>query len=139
MVASAPVEALLIVTGAGEGKKRRARACLESLAVAWQLGDDVLDIEEDYRDGRLSWVVSETLRRIPGNDPLPEPDAFYEAALLGGCVQRTLEESLTFYREAEIVAGDLFPGARDFAGSEIRRTNEMLADLTAIVSTSMHD
>ena len=135
MVASAPVEAMMIVTGTGEEEKRSARACLEALAVAWQLGDDVLDLEEDYRDGRLSWIVSETLRGLTGDGLPPEPDAFYEAALFGGHVQRGLEESLVRYREAEHKAGGLFPEVVRFARGEIQRTTEMLADLETIVSS----
>lgn len=134
MVASASVEAQLIATGASEEEKRRARECLEALAVAWQLGDDVLDLEEDYRDGRLSWIVSETLRSLPEDDPLPEPDDFYEVALVGGHVRRALEESLAYYRNAEQAADNLFPGALAFAKEEAGKAAEMLSDLAAIVS-----
>ncbi len=136
MLASASVEALLMVTGAGEEDKSRARRCLEAIAVAWQLYDDVLDLEEDYRDGRLSWIVSETLSGLPEDDPPLEPDEFYETALLGGHVRHALKESLAFYREAEQAVRDLFPGIVDFINYEIGRTTSMLADLTALVPSA---
>lgn len=134
MLASASVEAQMIVTMASEKKKQCARNCLESLAVAWQLGDDVLDLDEDYRDGRFSWIVSETLRNIPEKDRALGSNAFYEVALLGGHVQAALEHSLAFYREAERAAGDLFPAAKSCVRCEIRKTTELLAELTTIVS-----
>lgn len=133
MVASAAVEAVLLVAGATDCDRSRARRCLGAFAVAWQLYDDVLDLEEDYRDGRLSWIVSETLRGLPGDRPLPEPDAFYEAALLGGHVLRALEESLASYHEAEQAAGDLFPRIARFLAEETLKTEEMISDLAEIV------
>lgn len=137
MMASAPVEAHLMIVGASTEERRRARLCLGALAVAWQLGDDVLDLEEDYRDGGLSWIISETLRDLPEEGQPPGTDEFYEAALFGGHVRRALELSLTNYDEAVHAAGDLFPGAKAFAQTEIRRTTDMIADLTAITSSPM--
>ena len=139
MVASAPVEAQMIATETGKAERRQARECMSALAVAWQLGDDVLDLEEDYREGGLSWIVSETISRLPEGEPLPNSDAFYEAALLGGHVHRALKESLHYYNEAVRAAGNLFPGARCFARGEAEKTAAMLADLTAIVSPSAQD
>lgn len=139
IVASAPVEAQMIIMKASDEEKQRARECLRSLAVAWQLYDDVLDLEDDYCDGRLSWIISETLRSQRGKDCLLGADAFYRAALLGGYVHEALKQSQAFYRRAESAASYMFPKVGDFARSEIRKIAQLIADLTEIVSPKPQD
>ena len=139
ILASAPVEAQMIVMKASKEEQQRVRECLRSLTVAWQLYDDVLDLEEDYRDGRLSWIISETLRNLHGYNYSFGTDAFYEAALLGGYVHNALRQCQAFYRKAECAADGMFPEVGNFARSEIRKTTELIADLTGIVSSASQD
>jgi hypothetical protein len=129
----APLDALLVLVDSDEDEERRARSCFELAAAAKQLHDDAVDVEEDYRDRRLSWVVSATLHHLGDPDPSPEADEFYEASLLGGFVARNLAAAEGLYREALVLAVNHFPGCIAFLENEARDTRAMKDDLKRIV------
>jgi len=92
-------------------------------------------VEEDHCERQLSWVVSETLRHLGDPDPLPEADEFYEAALLGGCIDRNLAAAETLYREALTLAESRFPGCVAFLENGARETRAMKDDLERIIAS----
>ena len=107
----APVEAVLLLSRAAPEEVQRARFCFETSAVALQLLDDALDIEEDYRDRRLSWAVYRTLALWWGAEAtdLPDPRAFYEQALSGGVIVENLQTPEHLFQQSATSAQDLFP------------------------------
>jgi len=132
----APLDALLVLVDSAEEVTRGARSCFEFAAAAKQLGDDTLDLEEDFRDRQLSWVVSETLRHLGNPDPPPEADEFYEAALLGGFIDRNLAAAEELYWEALALAVGRFPGCVPFLENETQETRAMKYDMAQIVASS---
>jgi hypothetical protein len=129
----APLDALLVLIDTDQEEERKARSCFELAAAAKQLHDDTVDIEEDYRDRRLSWVVSATLHHLGDPDPPLEADEFYEASLLGGFVDRNLAAAEGLYREALVLAVNHFPGCVAFLENGARETRAMKDDLERIV------
>lgn len=128
------LEALLLLAGINAEQAQRARECFNACAAAMQFADDVLDVEEDYRDRRLSWIVAETLSYMNESQELPDADKFYEAALLGGHIESALNESERLYVRAKHFAEGHFPGCLDFLKSEEQRVCALrndLAELTA--------
>jgi hypothetical protein len=107
----APVEAVLLLSRAAPEEVERARFCFETSAVALQLLDDALDIEEDFRDRRLSWAVHRTLALWWGAKAtnLPDPRAFYELALSGGVIVENLQTTERLFQQSAVAAQDLFP------------------------------
>jgi hypothetical protein len=130
----APLDALLVLVSADKETAEAAHSCFEVTAAAKQLHDDAADVEEDYRDGRLSWVVAETLLRLGNPDPRPGADEFYEAALLKGVVERNLAETEKLYLEAMALAEDRFPGCLSYLMREAREARTMKEDLARIVA-----
>jgi hypothetical protein len=97
----APVDAVLLLTDATDSEAQRARSSFESCAAALQLLDDALDVEEDYQDGRLSWVVQRTISSCTVNDDhLPDPDVFYRTALLEGILVQSLVQAEHLFHQA---------------------------------------
>lgn len=113
----APVEAVLLLTSANPEEVETARFCFETSAAALQLLDDALDIEEDYRDRRLSWVVHRTLKlcRDAGATDPPDPKRFYETALLGGVIVDNLRTTEDLFRQSAVSAQDLFPSWANYS------------------------
>jgi hypothetical protein len=69
----APVDAVLLLVDAPADITERAYSCFEWCVAGLQLYDDALDIEDDFKEGRLSWVVSATLHALDGRDPENPP------------------------------------------------------------------
>jgi hypothetical protein len=132
----APLDALHVLVGVREEDKELGRSCFELTAAAMQLRDDTLDVEEDYGDGRLSWVVAETLRHLGDPDERPGVDEFYEAALLAGFIDRNLAAAEQLYADALSLADGRFPGCVEFLRNEARQTRAMKEDMARIVSSA---
>jgi hypothetical protein len=132
----APLDALHVLVGASEEDKRLARSCFELTAAAMQLHDDTLDVEEDYSQGRLSWVIAETLRHLGDPDERPGTDEFYGAALLAGFIDRNLAAAEMLYAEALSLTEGRFPGCVEFLRGEVRETRAMKDDMARIVSSA---
>jgi len=107
----APVEAVLLLSRAAPEEVKRARFCFETSALALQLLDDALDIEEDYRDRRLSWAVHRTLALWweAQATELPGTRAFYELALSGRVIVESLYTTEHLFQRSAASAQDLFP------------------------------
>jgi len=131
-----PLDALHVLIGVSQEDKQLGRSCFELTASAMQLYDDTLDVEEDYGDGRLSWVVAETLRHLGDPDEHPGADEFYEAALLAGFIDRNLAAAEELYAEALSLAEGRFPGCVEFLRNEARQTRAMKEDMARIVSSA---
>jgi len=132
----APLDALLLLVGASETEAKRARSCFELCAAALQLHDDALDVEEDFEAGRLSWVVSETLHSLGDLDKTPDADEFYEAALLGGFLERNLAGAEALFRRALALAEGRLPRCVEFLKKEARSTCAMKDDIAELVAAS---
>jgi hypothetical protein len=132
----APLDALHVLVTVREEDKELGRSCFELTAAAMQLRDDTLDVEEDYADGRLSWVVAETQRHLGDPDGRPDADEFYEAALLAGYIDRNLAAAEQLYAEALSLADGRFPGCVEFLRNEARQTRAMKEDMARIVSSA---
>jgi len=131
-----PLDALHVLIGVSEEEKQLSRSCFELTASAMQLYDDTLDVEEDYDDRRLSWIVAETLRHLGNPDERPGADTFYEAALLAGFIDRNLAAADELYAAALSLAEGRFPGCVEFLRNEVRQTRAMKEDMARIVSSA---
>lgn len=132
VIVRAPVDALMLLLGAGSEETRLARRCFETLAAAMQFADDILDLEEDYEQNTLTWLVSDTLSKNP--DPPPSPDRFYESALLEGSMEAAFKEALRLYGEVARMAQGRFVGIEKFARSEISRLRDWQGDIAHMVA-----
>jgi hypothetical protein len=129
----APVDATLLLVGASQGELESARLSFEACAAGLQLYDDAQDVEEDFQDGRLSWIVSETLRAF---DHKPDADGFYEAALLGGAVDRDLEAADRFFGQAIASAESSFPKWIEYLKCRRDDVRNLRSDLQKLVSSA---
>ena len=129
----APVDATLLLVAASEPEMERARRSFEACAAGLQLYDDAQDVEEDFRDGRLSWIVSETLRAFEHE---ADADSFYEAALLGGAIDRDLEAACRFFDQAIAATENLFPKWIEYLKSRRDDVRKLRTDLRKIVSSA---
>jgi hypothetical protein len=111
----APVDAVLLLTGAADSLLRRARASWHNWALGVQFYDDALDVEEDFGNRNLTWAVGYALQYFhrPSDDPvtqtMPDPDRFYERALAEGVVSETLSHAESFFAESARLAEPAFP------------------------------
>jgi hypothetical protein len=109
----APVDAVLLLAGAPEDELRCARSSWHDWALGVQFYDDALDVEEDFRDGNPSWVVSRTFEHFGGRDHaaerLPDPDLFYEMALTEGVISEALARAESFFANSARLAETTFP------------------------------
>ena len=122
----APVDALLLLTGATDDEMLQAHSSFDSCAAALQLLDDALDAEEDFADGRLSWVVQRTVSSCTANhDRLPDPDVFYRTALLEGILVRSLAEAEHLFQNTAQSIQHQFPGWALYC-NEMRDTTRQL-------------
>lgn len=133
----APVEAVLLLVNATEDQFDEARSCFEWWAAGLQLYDDALDVEEDFREGRLSWVVSHTLvvLRERGSREALDPDLFYETALVEGLLNRNLIAAEALFRKALDAAVPRFPGCADYLRATLQRTKRYRLDLERLVAS----
>jgi len=111
----APVDAVLLLTGAADSLLERARSTWHNWALGVQFYDDALDVEEDFRHRNLTWAVGRALfyfRSSPGDlttRDLPDPDTFYERALAEGVVSEALSRAESFFEESARLAEPDFP------------------------------
>jgi hypothetical protein len=129
----APVDATLLLAAASQAEVESARRSFEAYAAGLQLYDDAQDVEEDFRDGRLSWVVSETLRAFEHE---PDADGFYEAALLDGAIDRDLEAADRFIGQAIASAEGLFLKWIEYLKSRRDDVRKLRTDLRKLVSSA---
>jgi hypothetical protein len=133
----APVDAVLLLVGAPEDRTEEARSCFEWCVAGLQLYDDAVDVEEDFTEGRLSWVVSATLCALDGRglEEDPDVDLFYETALAEGFLVRNLAAAERFFQKALSLAGSSFPNCVDPLNAMSRHTREYKSDLERLVTS----
>jgi hypothetical protein len=111
----APVDAVLLLTGAADSLIRRARSSWHNWALGVQFYDDALDVEDDFRNRNLTWAVGRTLEYFhrsadnPATQRMPDPDTFYERALAGGVISEALSHAESFFAESARLAEPAFP------------------------------
>ena len=111
----APVDAVLLLTGAADSLLQRARSSWHNWALGVQFYDDALDVEEDFRNRNLTWAVGRSLEYFyrsadnPATQRMPDPDTFYERALAEGVVSEALSHAEAFFAESARLAGPAFP------------------------------
>lgn len=103
----APLDALLTLARADKDQYTRATNSWHAWGLGAQFYDDALDVEEDFRNGTLTWTVSRTLECFEGQ--LPEsPDEFYGVALQEGVVTETLKRAEYHFTNAAELARSSF-------------------------------
>ena len=134
----APVDAMLSLVDAPEEQVERARSCFEWCVAGLQLYDDALDVEDDFKERRLSWVVSETLRALDARGPedVPDADQFYETALVEGFLIRNLAAAEVLFKKALRLAEPAFPNCVDCLDAMLRHTREYKGDLQRSVTSA---
>ena len=106
--ARAPLDALLTLVGANEEQYTRATDSWHAWGLGAQLYDDALDVEEDFRQGTLTWTVSRTLECFGGCSP-ENVDEFYGVCLTEGIVSETLRCAEAHFDRAAELARSTFP------------------------------
>jgi hypothetical protein len=137
----ASVDAALLLTNASDEMLERARMSCEHFAVGLQLYDDALDLEEDFKEGRASWLVCETMRRIEIQDAaqssLPTADTFYETALLGGSLLENLAQARKSFESSRAFAKlFFFPSWTERNDLLISRVHTLIKDYEDIIGTA---
>jgi hypothetical protein len=136
----APVDAVLLLVGAPEEELRKARLSWHRWALGVQFYDDALDVEEDFRNDDLSWVVSRTLehlRATSGDLPsgwAPDPDLFYETALTGGMICECLGHAESFFAESARLAEPGFPSWAAFQRECLSKARSLREDYEKLVA-----
>jgi hypothetical protein len=136
----APVDAVLLLTGASESLLRRARSSWHNWALGVQFYDDALDVEEDFRNRNLTWVVGRTLHyfnRSSGNPVIhrmPDPDTFYERALAEGVVSEALSHAESFFAESAGLAEPAFPSWVPFQKACLSQARRLREDYEKLVA-----
>jgi hypothetical protein len=136
----APVDALLLLTGATDSLLRRARSSWHNWALGVQFYDDALDVEEDFRNRNLTWAVGRTLHHFhqasqePATRKMPDPDTFYERALAEGVVSEALSHAEAFFAESARLAGGAFPSWVDFQKACVDQARRLREDYEKLVT-----
>lgn len=104
----APLDALLTLVEADEDQRTRATDSWHSWGLGAQLYDDALDIEEDFRQGLITWTVSRTMEYFEGQVP-EDPNEFYGVALKEGVIIQTLKRAEAHFSQAAELARSRFP------------------------------
>jgi hypothetical protein len=136
----APVDALLLLTGAADSLLRRARSSWHNWALGVQFYDDALDVEEDFRNRNLTWAVGRTLHyfhkasRNPATQKMPDPDTFYERALAEGVVSEALSHAESFFAESARLAGRAFPSWVHFQKACVGQARRLREDYEMLVT-----
>ena len=136
----APVDAVLLLTGAADSLLRRARSSWHNWALGVQFYDDALDVEEDFRDRTMSWAVGRVLQYFhldPGDHSspsLPDPDAFYERALAEGVIAETLSHAEAFFAESARLAEEAFPSWVTFQEACLGQARRLRQDYEKLVT-----
>ena len=135
----APLDALLLITGAPKRRIRKARTSWHNWELGVQFYDDAIDVEEDFRNRNSSWVVSRTLKIFhsqldPGDaSALPDPDEFYKVSLTKGVVCQALICAERFFAASASQAEQTFPTWAEFQSQCIRRTVSLREDYEKMV------
>ena len=136
----APVDAVLYLVGATDYLLGRARSTWHNWALGVQFYDDALDIEEDFRDGNVSWAVGRALRYFrpssdePAAQNTPDPDTFYERALAEGVVSEALGHAESFFAESARLAEPDFPSWVAFQRACITQARRLREDYEKLVT-----
>jgi hypothetical protein len=133
----APVDALLLLTGAADSLLRRARSSWHNWALGVQFYDDALDVEEDFRNRNLTWAVGRTLHyfhQAPHNPTMPDPDTFYERALAEGVVSEALSHAESFFAESARLAEGMFPSWVHFQKACVSQARRLREDYEKLVT-----
>ncbi|HET6688826.1 MAG TPA: hypothetical protein VFG82_05605 [Rubrobacter sp.] len=133
----APVDALLLLTGAADSLLRRARSSWHNWALGVQFYDDALDVEEDFRNRNLTWAVGRTLHyfhQAPHNPTMPDPDTFYERALAEGVVSEALSHAESFFAESARLAEGMFPSWVHFQKACVSQARRLREDYEQLVT-----
>jgi hypothetical protein len=136
----APVDAVLLLTGAADSLLRRARSSWHNWALGVQFYDDALDVEEDFQNRNLTWAVGRVLEYFnrhsdnPALQTLPDPDTFYERALAEGVVSETLSHAESFFAESARLAGQAFPSWVPFQKACMRQARRLREDYEKLVT-----
>jgi len=138
----APVDAVLLLTGAPDGLLRRARSAWHNWALGVQFYDDALDVEEDFRNRNLTWAVGRALAYFnrsserPVPETLPDPDTFYERALAEGVVSEALGHAEAFFAESGRLAGPAFPSWAPFQEACMGQARRLREDYEKLVTAT---
>ncbi len=136
----APVDALLLLTGAADSLLRRARSSWHNWALGVQFYDDALDVEEDFRNRNLTWAVGRTLHHFhqalhdPTTQMMPDPDTFYERALAEGVVSEALSHAESFFAESARLAEGTFPSWVHFQEACVSQARRLREDYEMLVT-----
>jgi hypothetical protein len=136
----APVDAVLLLSGASDGLLHRARSSWHSWALGVQFYDDALDVEEDFRNRNLTWAVGRTLHHFrpssgdPSTPTLPDPDAFYERALAEGVVSEALSHAESLFAESARLARPAFPSWVPFQEACVGQARRLREDYEKLVT-----
>jgi len=135
----APVDAVLLLTGAADSLLQRARSTWHNWALGVQFYDDALDVEEDFRNRNLTWAVGRALHyfRPSSGDlttrNLPDPDAFYERALAEGVISEALSHAESFFAESARLAEPDFPNWVPFQKACMGQAGRLRKDYEKLV------
>jgi hypothetical protein len=136
----APVDAVLLLSGAEESLLRRARSSWHEWALGVQFYDDALDIEEDFQNRNLTWAVGRALAYFqpssgdPDTQRLPDPDTFYERALAEGVVSETLSHAESFFTESARLAEPAFPSWVPFQKACVSQARHLREDYEKLIT-----
>jgi hypothetical protein len=136
----APVDAVLLLTGAADSLLRRARSCWHNWALGVQFYDDALDVEEDFQNRNPTWAVGRVLECFhrhsdnPAMQTIPDPDTFYERALAEGFVSETLSQAESFFAESARLAEPAFPSWIPFQKACVSQARRLREDYEKLVT-----
>jgi hypothetical protein len=136
----APVDAVLLLTGAAESLVQRARSSWHNWALGVQFYDDAIDVEEDFRNRNLTWAVGCTLDYFhrsadnPDIQRMPDPDTFYERALAEGVVSEALSHAESFFAESARLAEPAFPSWVPFQKACMSQARRLREDYEKLVT-----
>lgn len=139
----APVDAVLMASGADQNLMNSAREAFENCMVAIQFYDDCLDVEEDFAAQRGSWlvrrIVSERKRvaSLAGKADTtssPTADDFYAGALHDGHIDDALSTSLQYFYAARSISEQAFPGWAQIQSKLIQRVQSLRNEYRDIVA-----
>jgi hypothetical protein len=136
----APVDAVLLLTGAADSLLRRARSCWHNWALGVQFYDDALDVEEDFRNRNLTWAVGRVLECFhrsadnPAIETMPDPDTFYERALAEGVVSEALSHAESFFDASARLAEPAFPSWVPFQKACVSQARRLREDYEKLLT-----
>jgi hypothetical protein len=126
--------------GAADDLLQRARSCWHNWALGVQFYDDALDVEEDFRNRNLTWVVGRALEHFhraadnPTTQRMPDPDTFYERALAEGVVSEALSHAESFFAESARLAEPAFPSWVPFQKACVIQARRLREDYEKLVT-----